>query len=377
METIERQRRWKLLLGCEAGVEAEVESVDEDAVMDAAMMALYDNKTRFSYERTGSGDEFELSPASKWMSDIRSCFPKNILNFIQNDAINRPDMEKVILEPEVLRTVQSDADFAAFLLRQKAKIPRASIEIVRRMIEKVVEDIRKRIEPELRSAVTCSVSKRYHSTIPSASAIDWQTTIRKNLGRYDKQRCVLIPERFTFFERGRKRLPWSIIVLLDQSASMTDAALYTAVAGAVFSTLSAIRTQIVAFGTRVTNITEQCADPVELLMGLPFGGGTDIGQALGYCAKQLIDPKRSLILLVSDLFEGSSEAKLLDEARSLTEQGVTLVCLTAFNDAGRSRFDSAMAKKLTGIGAICAAATPENLPALLETVFSGQPLPKE
>lgn len=377
MEILERQRRWRLLLGHEAGFQAGYEPVHEDARMDATLKALYDDTTRFSYEGAGSGGEFETSPVSKWMSDIRSCFPEEVLNFIQNDVINRSDMEKVIFEPEVLRTVVPDVDFAAFLLRQKAKIPQASREIARRLIEMVVEEISRRIEPELQNAVTQSVKRRYHSTVASASAIDWHTTIRRNLGHYDKQRRVLIPERFTFLARGQKHIPWRFIILLDQSASMASSAIYTAVAGSVFSTLPAIRTQIIAFGTRVSDITEHCTDPVELLMELPFGGGTDIGQALAYCTDQLVDPTRTMILLVSDLFEGGSEAGFLGQARTLTDQGVTLVCLTAFNDTGRARYDGAMAKKLADIGAICVEATPESLPPFLEAVLSGQPLQKE
>lgn len=372
MEISERKRRWRLLLGRAAENTAELSGAD--AVIDASLAALYEQTGRFSYEGASDSEASGLPEVSQWMSDIRANFPSEIINVIQNDAIERREIEKLVLEPEALLAAEPNVSFAAALLKMNAKIPETSRAIARRIVWQAADEIRRRLESEMRSAVTCAVRKRIRGTVSNSASIDWHTTIRKNLSHYDSKRRVLLPERFSFLERGRSHLPWNIIVMLDHSASMADSALYAAVTASVLASIPAIRTRVIAFGTHVSDVTDRCDDPAELLLSLSFSGGTDIGKALTFCAGQIDDPTRTMILLVSDLFEGGDESVLLRQTIALAEQGVTLVCLTAINDSGLSRYDGSVAKKLASAGAHCVAATPEGLPLILETLLGGQRL---
>jgi len=86
----------------------------------------------------------------------------------------------------------------------KGQIPEKSKEAARALVRAVVDEIMKRLETDLRRAVTGALNKKEHSPLPSLSGTDWKRTIAKNLKNYDTASRRIIPERFYFFERRKK-----------------------------------------------------------------------------------------------------------------------------------------------------------------------------
>lgn len=64
------------------------------------------------------------------------------------------------------------------------------------------------------------------------------------------------------------------------------------------SSLPNVKTRMVVFDTQVADLTEDLKDPVDLLLG----GGTDINQALKYCAEQVTKPDDTILILITDLY---------------------------------------------------------------------------
>ena len=83
-----------------------------------------------------------------------------------------------------------------------------------------------------------------------------------------------------------------MIVAIDQSGSMAESVVYAAVFAAVLASLNSVRTSLVAFDTAVVDLSELLADPVDVLFGCQLGGGTDINQAVAYCAGLVSRPDR-------------------------------------------------------------------------------------
>src|SRR5205823_3267177 len=120
-------------------------------------------------------------------------------------------------------------------------------------------------------------------------------------------------------------------------------------------------THLCLFDTAVVDVTADCTDPVETLLKVQLGGGTDIGHALSYAASLVDNPRRTIVVLITDFFEGAPVQRLLSVARSLLESGVTLLGLAALDDRAEPAYDRALAERLVALGAHVAAMTPGEL----------------
>ena len=177
--------------------------------------------------------------------------------------------------------------------------------------------------------------------------MDWKKTITKNLKHYNTDLNKLIPERVYFFDRARKSKEWTVILDIDQSGSMADSVIYASIIGSIFASIPALETKVVVFDTEVVDLSEQCAeDPVDMLFGIQLGGGTDINKSVAYCEPFITEPKKTIFILVSDLFEGGNQAALIRRLGEMHQSGVKVICLLALSDQGTPSYDDAVAKKL-------------------------------
>ena len=374
-------KRWRLILGQDAdnklsgfGGGSGILSEDELA-MDAALAAIYDG-TKAGDSGAGKKRSAGSGPSSpnlaKWLGDVRNFFPSDIVSVIQADAIERKGLTQLLFEPETLKNVKPDISMVGTLMALKGQIPAKSKEAARQLVQAVVEEIMKRLEQDLRRAVTGALNKKAHSPIPNLPGTDWKRTINKNLKNFDRDTKRLIPEKFYFFERTRKSKEWTVILDIDQSGSMADSIIYSSVMGSIFASMPALDTRIVAFDTEVVDLTEVCRnDPVDMLFGVQLGGGTDINKSVRYCAQFIREPKKTMFILISDLYEGGVEAALLRQLEEMRESGVKALVLLALSDSGTPQYDEALGKKIAAMGIPSFACSPDKLPELVEGALKG------
>lgn len=74
---------------------------------------------------------------------------------------------------------------------------------------------------------------------------------------------------------------------------MVDSVIHSAVMAACLWQLPGIRTHLVAFDTSVVDLTADVADPVELLMKVQLGGGTNIASAVGMVGNLLNNQRKA------------------------------------------------------------------------------------
>lgn len=380
-------KRWRLILGADSAEDLRGSMggcpalSGDEAVLDAALDLIYGGG---SEARAGAGAGSGARGAGKgpsapkvaaWIGDVRRLFPQDLVAVIQSDAIERKGLKSLLLEPESLASVKPDVGIVATLLALKELIPEKSKEPARALVRELVRDIQRRLESDLRRAVTGALDRKRHSPIPDLKAIDWKRTIARNLKGWDRERRVIVPERFHFFERARKGTSWSIILDMDQSGSMAESVIYGSVMGSILASLPAIETRVVAFDTEVVDLSELCRDdPVDLLFGVQLGGGTDIEKSVRYCEGLVSNPAKTIFILLTDLFEGGNQAGLLRRMEALRESGVKAFCLLALDDSGRPSFDQELARKLAAVGVPSFACSPTLLPELLEGVLKGYDL---
>ena len=343
--------------------------------MDAALGAIYGGPGESFGGSGGGGGKGPSSPLiSKWLGDLRSLFDPETVAVVQNDAIERKGLKQLLLEPELLDTLEPDLNLASTLLMLKDQIPKKSKESARAFIRKIVEEINRLLENDMRRAVTAALNRRAHSPLPSAAALDFPYTIRRNLKNYNKELGAILPERVWFFDRSSRVNRWHIILDIDQSGSMGQSILYSSVMACVLASMSAVRTSVVAFDTQIMDLTPLCADPVDLLFGFQMGGGTDIAKSIAYCQGLVEVPNKTLFFLISDLDEGGNRAALLRRLEELKASGVTVVVLLAIADGGKPYYDAQTAQRVAAMDIPCFACAPEKLPQLLERALKGQGL---
>lgn len=379
MNDTQELQRWRLILGQES--ENRLSSMnmpalsEEQSLMDSALAAIYNRSESGGFGGSGRGGGHGPSnpQISRWLGDVRTLFDKEIVKIIQNDAVNRCGLKQLLFEPELLENTEPDISLASTILTLKDMIPKRSKDSVRAFIKKIVEDINKQLEQDIRRAVTAAVNKRAHSPIPSAAALDYKMTIRRNLKHWSPELGTLVPERFYFFDRGSKTAAnkWTVILDIDQSGSMGESVIYSSVVSCILASMSALKTRVVAFDTNIVDLTDKCDDPVDLLYGFQLGGGTDIDKSVIYCQQFIENPRKTLFFLISDLEEGGNRAAFVRRMEEIKTSGVTLVCLLALADHGKPYYDEHMAQKLSGMGIPCFACNPQKLPDLLGQVLRG------
>lgn len=379
MDNAQRLTRWRLILGQESqerfdamgapGLSGELD------LMDRALAAIYNRTSSGGFGR-GAGHGPSNPQISRWLGDVRTLFDKDLVTIIQGDAMTRCGLKQLIFEPELLENLEPDVNLAATILLLKEEIPKQSKDSVRLFIRKIVEEINKRLEQDIRRAVTAAVNRRRHSPIPSAAALDYKTTISRNLKNYRPELKTIVPERFFFFDRTSTTAAnkWTVILDIDQSGSMGESVIYSSIMSCILASMSSLKTHIVAFDTSIVDLTEKSGDPVDLLFGFQLGGGTDIDKSVAYCEQFVENPAKTLFFLITDLDEGGNRAALLRRLNELKAAGVTVICLLALADGERPYYDAQMAARVAGLGIPCFACNPQLLPQLLERAFRGQDL---
>jgi Mg-chelatase subunit ChlD len=371
MSDPERMRRWRLVLG---GGDADATGVrlgGGDQNMDRALSALYSGEGEEGQgsggKRGGLGDS--APNVARWLGDIRSYFPVSVVRVMQQDAIDRLNLKQLLLEPEMLESVEPDVHLVSTLVSLNSVIPTGTRETARAVVRKVVEDIQRRIQNRMLQAVNGSLARAIRNRRPRHNEIDWHRTIRANLRHYQPGYRTIVPETRIGYGRKRSSLR-DVILCIDQSGSMAASVVYASVFGAVMASMPALRTHMVVFDTSVVDLTAELHDPVELLFGTQLGGGTDINRALGYCQSLIQRPSDTILILISDLYEGGNRDQMIRKAASIAASGVQMVALLALNDEGAPSYDGDTAAALAKLGIPAFACTPDQFPDLMATVIN-------
>ncbi|MFN3652232.1 MAG: VWA domain-containing protein [Armatimonadota bacterium] len=352
----ERLRRWRLLLGGGAADGTGLPLTPEDQGLDGALAALYDAP------RSG-GLGASAPKVARWLGDIRGYFPASVVRVMQQDALERLNLKRMLLEPEMLQSVVPDVQLAATLVSLKGVIPETTRETARAVVRRVVEELERRLAEPMRQAVSGSLARSVRNRRPRHQEIDWHRTIRANLKHYQPEHRTIIPETRIGFGRRRSSLR-DVILCVDQSGSMAPSVVYASVFGAVLASLRAVETRMVVFDTAVVDLTEDLDDPVDLLFATQLGGGTDINQALAYCQSLVRRPEDTVLVLISDLFEGGNRDEMLKRAAALAASGVRMVALLALSDEGAPAYDHTVAAELAALEIPAFACTPDLFPEL-------------
>ena len=364
-EQTRRLLRWRMALGRYSEKQLGSSGLSADDLRrDQLLERIYAERARKrglrlgGVNRKGSLDPSQIT-IPDWLSDSRKLFPASVFETIQGHAFNDLGLAGLFADPASLDKLQPNLDLMKVLLAFKGKADRNLVEAIRRVVDAVVEDLRRKLKAEMDRALSGRRDRFSRGKLRSAANLDLRRTIRENLHHYNPERNAVIAERLHFVSRKKRRLPWTIILCVDQSGSMLNSLIHATVMASILAGLPAVDVRFVAFDTSIVDMSEKLADPVDLLLSVQLGGGTDIAHAMAYCEKLVLNPSRTVVALISDFEEGGSLSDLLRTVRRLAEARTRMIGLAALDGNGEAMFDRSVAGKLAGLGMQIAAMTPD------------------
>jgi hypothetical protein len=362
----ERERRWRLAVGGED----EALPAGDDQRLSSALTMLYGEGEGpgGAGGGKGRGGMGRSAPSvARWLGDIRQFFPTPVVQVVQRDAMERLGLQQMLLEPELLGAVEADVNLVATLISLRNVMPAKTKAIAREVIAKVVAALMERLEQKTAEAVRGSVDRRRRTGRPRFSDIDWPRTIQANLRHYQPEHRTVVPDRLVGFMRRQRRLVDldEVVLCVDQSGSMAPSVVYASIFAAVMASLPTVKTKLVCFDTAILDLTEDLADPVEVLFGVQLGGGTDINQAVAYCESRIESPAKSHLILITDLYEGGDSEALVARLARLVDSGVNVITLLALSDEGRPAYDPRLSGRVAALGVPVFACTPDQFPDLM------------
>ncbi len=358
----EKLTKWRLILGRQA-------DPNEDIQLDKSQMGV-DKALDLLYNEDRKGGLGSSSPRiNRWLKDIRQYFPKPVVQLLQKDALERLGLKRMLLEPELLETITPDVHLASILLSLNKTLPEQAREAARQIVRAVVQELEKKLRRPMQQAIQGSIHRIVRNYRPKLNEINWHQTIRANLKHYQPDYKTVIPERLVGFGRKGTQLR-HVILCIDQSGSMTTSVVYAAVLGSIMASIRSVKTNLVVFDTSVVDLTDQLSDPVDLLFAAQLGGGTDIAKALDYSKSLIQRPQETILVLISDLFEGGSESAMLQKINSIKSSGVQFISLLALNDEGAPAYSKTAAAHLAELDIPAFACTPNLFPDLMATAIN-------
>lgn len=367
-------KRWRLILGHYADEALGNAAFDaHDLKVERTLDYLY----RREYQRRGlkqeggrhgSLDQSQLT-AVNWLNQARKLFPSSTFERMQSQAIERYEISHLFNDPQALQAMEPTPALAKALLSLRGRMNEETREAVRDIIRKVVDEILRTLRPTFTNALTGRRNRFRRSPIPSSQNFDWRATIAANLKHFDRDKHRLVIETPYFNSRMQRHMPWDVILCVDQSASMSSSVMYAAVCASILAALPAVRVSLIVFDTQVVDLSHLAHDPVDVLMTVQLGGGTNIAKAMQYCEQQVQNPKRTIVTLISDFEEGGALNRLLSCVQRMHSQQITLLGLAALDDAAQPVYDTAIGQKLADRGMHVAALTPEHFAQWLAEVM--------
>ncbi len=311
-------------------------------------------------DKAGGTGGSQLS-VPKWITKVRKLFPKSTVEILERHALDKYQMRDLLTDKEVLEKMSPNMDLLKTVLQMKHLMKGEVLETARTIVAKVVGELREKLESQVRLSFFGKIDRNKASTVKSIRNLDFKRTVRQNLKNWDAKNNRLVVERMYFHGRVKRFTPWDFIISVDQSGSMLDSAIHSAIMAGIFASLPQLRLKLNVFDTNVVDLSDHLDDPVQTLMSFQLGGGTNIQKALAYCESLLETPQRSIVVMVTDLYEGGGYAQMYARASSIIESGAKLLLLTSLDADAEPFYDRQAAEKMRELGAEVGAMTPEHL----------------
>lgn len=366
--------RWRLVLGQTAEQHGIDLGDDEEARRIEGLVGyLYapaggDDRPQ---DRTGGLGPGHAMNVPRWVDEVGQLFPREAKEVMERELIQRKGLRELMEKPEILERIEPNQELVKTLLTHRDLMNEKTRTLARKIIDKVVAELKKKLKVQIEPAITGAIRRDKHSPRRVYRNLDLKRTVRRNLHNFDAKSRKLLVDRLYFYAAERNSRPWHIIVAVDQSGSMLDSAIYSAVMASIFVELPSVRTSLFLFDTDIADLTDQVGQPVDVLLSIQLGGGTDITKALQYAYQLVHQPARTIVVLVTDFYEGRAERDLVGQVKEMTQAGIRMIGLGALGYDARPEYNKATAAKCRKVGMDILSCTPEKLAEAMAQIIRG------
>jgi Mg-chelatase subunit ChlD len=362
--------RWRLVLGKDAEAQGLTLGGGELARIEELVGFLFQEEEAAGGDRSGGSGSSALS-VPRWVDEVNELFPHEAREVMQRELVRRRGIQKLLDSPELLEKVEPNVELVKTILTHKELLNEKTRGLARKVIEKVVEELKQKMKVQIERSITGAIRRDRHSPQRVFRNLDLRTTLRRNLKNYDRDSGKLLVDRMYFYAAERRRRPWHVVVAVDQSGSMLHSAIFSAVMASIFAELPAVRTSLFLFDTQVVDLSDQVGQPVDVLLRVQLGGGTNIAAAVRYAAQLVREPQRTILVLITDFYEGGDERDLVRQTEEMAQAGVRMVGLGALGYDARPAYNRETAKKLRKAGMDVLVCTPEKLADCMAQIMRG------
>jgi Mg-chelatase subunit ChlD len=376
--------RWRLVLGKSAEQHGiTIDGGDETARRIEALVGFLfapsggggdgggDGGEQRPKDRSGGIGPGHAMNVPRWVDEVAQLFPREAKEVMERELVNRKGLRELMEKPEILERIEPNKELVKTLLTHRDLMNEKTRSLARKIIAKVVEELRQKLKVQIEPAITGAIRRDKHSPRRVYRNLDLNRTVRRNLHNFDKESRKLLVDRLYFHAAERNSRPWHIIVAVDQSGSMLDSAIYSAVMASIFAGLPAVRTSLFLFDTDIADLSDQVGQPVDVLLSIQLGGGTDITRALQYAYQLVRQPVRTIVVLVTDFYEGRAERELVSQVKEMAQAGIRMIGLGALGYDARPEFNKTTAAKCRKVGMDILSCTPEKLADAMAHIIRG------
>ncbi len=370
-----RLARWRALLGQQRaaahGLHYDGDTAESARLRQACELLDFLHAEPAAEDRGAGSDSAGLTVAA-WVDQVRTLFPGAAREVLEGELIRRRGIRDLLDRPDLLARIEPNVELVKTLLTHRDLLDPRTRQLARRIIDQVVSELKEQLKLQVTDSIIGAIRRDRHSPRPVLRNLDLKGTLRRNLRHWDQQRQRLLVERIYYHAAEKRQQPWHVIIAVDQSGSMLDSAIYSAVMASIFAELPSLRTSLFLFDTRVADLSDELGQPVDVLMKLQLGGGTDIAQAMTYAATLVRQPARTIILLITDFYEGGDAAKLVAQIAELGQSGVRCIGLAALGAGAKPQYDKTLARRCQRVGMDILACTPERLSQAMAQIIIGK-----
>lgn len=313
--------------------------------------------TGASPEGTGGG----LQPTE---DDLRQ-----VIKNMENDIINRMQLHEVLKDDRLANQLQPSMALVEQLLREKSHISGKALGHAKRIIQQYINELADILRLQVHQAPSGKIDR---SILPRKTFrnLDLKRTLWRNLPNYNPENQRLYVNQLYYKQTTRKKLPIRLIIVVDQSGSMVDAMVQCTILASIFAGLPNVDVHLIAFDTKVVDLTAYVYDPFEVLMRTQLGGGTHINYALTVAEEKILEPRQTAMVLITDFYEGGSNQILLDTIKRIIESGVHFFPVGAVTSSGYFSVDSWFRTQLKEMGKPILTGSPKKLIRDLKQVIT-------
>ena len=279
------------------------------------------------------------------------------LAVLEADMIHRMDLREVLKDPVLSERLTPSMALIEQLLWDKGNLSGPALQNAKRLIARYVDELAKVLKLQMRQVVS-RVQDRNLPPRRIFRNLDMRRTVWKNLTNWDPQEKRLYVDRLFYRHTGKKSLPTRLIIVVDQSGSMTSAMVQTTILASIFAALPKVVVNLIAFDTRVIDLTPYVHDPVEALLRTKLGGGNDMRLALDLAAPYIESPQNTAVVVISDFYDWSDFFSVL---RQWKESGVHLIPVGSLHTTGYFSVNPEYSAKFKELGTPILHGSPKKL----------------